>query len=144
MYLYIMHNNILYILHCTDLKGDNHWKKLQQQQNSVDQQFDKELDINKEHLGKEELLPLMEMDHRSKEDEVKPFYQYINEELLEITKTENILELLDIDIETNDTKTYQNRRDSFINRELSVVTHLIESVMKASSAQVSCLHNVTS
>lgn len=124
-------NDALYILHYTDLP----WKNLQPQQNSADWQFDKELDVTEKHLGEKELLSLMEMDHHSKGG---AYYQYINEELLEIVKNANILEILNVDIETNGIKNSQNRKHSFTSRELSVVDHLIESVLKASSAQVSC------
>ena len=123
----------MYILHYTGLS-----KKLQQQKNSADWQFDKELYVTEKHLGEKDLLPIMEMDHHSEGGEIIPYYQYINEELLKIVKNANILELLDADIEINDTKKYQIRKHSFTNRELSVVAHLIETVIKASSAQVSC------
>ena len=126
-------NDALYILHYTGLS-----KNLQQQQTSADWQFDKELYVTEKHLGEKDLLPIMEMDYHSEGGEIIPYYQYINEELLKIVKNANILELLDVDIEINNTKKYQTRKHSFTNREVSVVANLIETVIKASSAQVSC------
>ena len=84
-------------------------------------------------MNEEELLPLTEMDHLS-DSETIPYYQFINKKLLEMTKSEIVLELIDIDVETKDNfNTYPNRK---FNRKNSFATHLTNNIMTNSSALV--------
>ena len=99
-------------------------------------QIDKDSEITDKVLSEEELIPLTEMRHSLSEGEVIPFYQYINRQLLEMSNTESILGLLDVDTETKDEQ-YRDRLLSFSSRETSAVSCLINSEMYASSAQVS-------
>ena len=117
-----------------DLKSSNLRKILQREQDSTNWQFDKELDATDKSLSEEELLPLTEMDHLSGSQTI-PYYQFINERLLEMAKSEIILELIDIDKDTNDDyNKYQNRK---FNRKNTFVTYLTNNIMTKSSAQVS-------
>ena len=103
---------------------------------STEWQIDKDSEIMDKVLSEEELIPLTEMSHSLSEGEVVPFYQYINRQLLEMSNTESILGLLDVDIETKDEQ-YRDRLLSFSSRETSAVSCLINSEMSAPSAQVS-------
>lgn len=124
----------MYVHVCfVDLENSNLRKILQQlQHDSTDWQFDKEMDATDKRLSEEELLPLTEMNHSLPGDEIIPYYEFINLELQKMTKTEVILELLDVDMETKHTF-------NFGNRKISLFTHLTERVTTASSAQVSAV-----
>ena len=52
----------------------------------------KELNTAEKYLTEENLIPLMEM----QESDAMPYYQFINEQLLKMTDTKSILELLDV------------------------------------------------
>ena len=103
---------------------------------STEWQIDKDSEIMDKVLSEEELIPLTEMLHSLSEGDVIPFYQYINRELLEMSNSESILGLLDVDIETKDEQ-YRDRLLSFSSKETSTVSCLINSEMCAPSAQVS-------
>ena len=123
--------NIIYV----DLKTTNLRQILQQEQDSTDWQFDKELDATDKCLSEEELLPLTEMDHSLSDGETVPYYQFINEKLLEITKSEIIVELLDVNMESKDDfSKHQNKK---FNAKCSFVECLTNNRGTNSSAQVS-------
>ena len=103
---------------------------------STEWQIDKDSEITDKVLSEEELNPLTEMSHSLSEGDEIPFYQYINRRLLEMSNSESILGLLDVDIETKDEQ-YRDRLLSFSSRDTSAVSCLINSEMSAPSAQVS-------
>ena len=118
-----------------DLETNNNLRKiLQRDHDSADWQFDEELDATDKILSEEELLPLTEMNHLSGSETV-PYYQFINERLLEMAKSEIILELVDIDVDMKDD--FNKNHNRKFNRKNSFVTHLTKNIMINSSAQVS-------
>ena len=80
----------------------------------------------------EGLIQLMEMKHGLPGDNTIPFYQFINNWLLEMANDEIILGLLDVHFETKD----DQHHNTMYNREISTI-HLISNVMSTPSAQVS-------
>ena len=123
--------NITYL----DLETSNLRKILQKEHDTTDWQFDKELDVTEKCLSEEDLLPLTEMDHTVSGGETVPYYQFINEKLLEVTENKIILELLDVNMEAtkDDFSKYQNRK---FNRRNSFVAHVTNSIETDASAQV--------
>lgn len=117
-----------------DLETSNLRKILQREQDSDDWQFDEDLDATDKCLSEEELLPLTEMNHLSGSETI-PYYQFINEKLLEMAKSEIILELIDIDVDKKDD--FNKCHNRKFNRKNSFVTHLTNNIMENSSAQVS-------
>ena len=103
---------------------------------STEWQYDKDSEITDKVLSEEELLPLTEMTHSLQEGDSIPFYEYINRRLLEMSNSESILGLLDVDVEMKDEQ-YRDRLLSFSNRKTSAVSYLIDNEMHSPSAQVS-------
>lgn len=99
-------------------------------------QSDKDSEITEKVLTEEELLPLTEMIHSLQGSDTIPFYEYINRRLLEMSNSENILGLLDVEVEIKDEQ-FRDRLLSFSSRETSAVSYLINSEMSSPSAQVS-------
>ena len=103
---------------------------------STEWQIDKDTEIMDKFLSEEELNPLTGMPHSLPGGDEIPFYQYINRQLLEMSNSESILGLLDVDIEAKDEQ-YRDRLLSFSSRGTSAVYCLIDSEMSDPSAQVS-------
>ena len=75
------------------------------------------------------------MDHFLSDGETVPYYQFINEKLLEIAKSEIIVELLDVNMESKDDfSKHQNKK---FNTKCSFVECLTNNRGRNSSAQVS-------
>lgn len=99
--------------------------------------YDKELSANEKHLTEEELIPLMEL---HQEDATTPYFEYVNEQLLKITESASVLELVDVDNEMKeDIIRFHSRQFDFGDRKCPVITHLINNVKATSSSQVSLL-----
>jgi len=104
---------------------------------SFDQQLDKHLliDAPDKHITEEHLIPLLEMNHSLSQGDDVLFYEIMNRHLLQLVKTANILELLNVDID-NSQDNRRSRSFSVINKEESVVKELIRNTMDEPSPQV--------
>ena len=115
--------------------------------NGSDQQLDKPLDAPDKYITEDDLIPLMEMTHSLQQGDEIPFFECVNRSLLELVKSANILELINIDIDNPPEHLNQSRSKSFsaatVNNEESVVKELITNVMNNPSPQV-CMrtHNL--
>ena len=92
--------------------------------------------ITDEHLSEEQLILLTEDNHTPSEGETIPFYQFINENLLEKSKSNSVLGLLDINGEKEVDQNHR-RLSTFSNIKFSAVSDLINSTMSTCSPQVS-------
>lgn len=99
-------------------------------------EVNEELEVN--DTFEEWLIQLTEMNHTLTGGNVIPFYHFINKWLLDMTKSEIILGLLDVQFETKDDQ-HHNKLFDFNNREILATSHLINNAMSAPSAQVSTL-----
>ena len=97
-------------------------------------ELNKELEIT--DTFEEGLIQLTEMNHTLPGGNVVPFYKFINKLLLDMTKSEVILGLLDVNFEMKDDQHY-DKLFKFNSREISAISHLINNAMSAPSAQVS-------
>jgi len=87
-------------------------------------------------LSEEDLISLTDMKHSLPDGDVIPYHEFVNRRILDMTKTESILELLDVDVESTDDQN-RGRLFSFSNREKSAVSQLIDNAMTSPSSQVS-------
>ena len=82
---------------------------------------------------KEELIELTKMEHTSSGGNTIPFYQFINDYLLEMTRSEIILSLLDVNFEMKQAE----HNDKLLDFGVSPISYLIKNMISISSAQVS-------
>ena len=88
--------------------------------------FDKQSQSQNRNLSKEDLIPLLD------EQNDTPYFKFINKKLLELIDTAPILELIEIDVETESQLTSNvNTEDS------SIISKLIKQTDTDSSALVS-------
>ena len=78
-------------------------------------------------------MPLLEL---HQDGDTVPNFKLINEELQKVVHRRSILELLDIDDKAKDVTVHHDDRSS-CDREISVVSCLIEDAIATSSPQVS-------
>ena len=102
---------------------------------STEWQIDKDSEITDKVISEEELIPLTEMLHSLPWGDEVLFYQYINRQLFDMSNSESILGLLDVEVEAKDEQ-YRDRLLSFSSRGTSAVSCLINSEMSDPSAQV--------
>ena len=88
-------NNYVYLLIYTDL--DDHLKKVLKELENSDHQLNGHLDAPDKHITEDDILPLLKLDHSV--DNV-PYYVSINNYLVQLMKTEHILELIEVKINT--------------------------------------------
>ena len=105
---------------------------------SSDQQLDKHLDAPDKYITEEDIFPLLQMNHSLSQGDDVSYFEFINRHLLQLVKTANILELLNVDIEAPPENFNKSRSKSFsvIAKEESVVKELIGNTMDQRSPQV--------
>jgi len=141
----VLVNRVLIYIY-TDLQGN--LESTLRQFIGPDQQLDKPLDAPDKYITEEDLIPLMEMTHSLQQGDEVPFFECVNRSLLQLVKSANILELINIDIDNPPENLNQSRSRSFsvaatVNNEESVVKELIRNAMDNPSPQV-CMrtHNL--
>ena len=93
---------------------------------------DKHSDTRKRHLNREDLIPLMEMNH----SDHMPYYEFINKMLVRKIKDEPIWELIEVDCKTPSRKLQPT--PFYVGVEnASIVAEVVDEASRASSPQVS-------
>ena len=117
---------------------DSNLKSILKQFESTDQQLDKHLDAPDKYITEEDITPLLEMDHSLSQGDDMPYYQFINRHILQLVKSVNILEMLDVDVETppDNLNQSQTRLRSTSVKEKSVVKEMVRTSMDNPSPQV--------
>jgi len=120
----------------TDL--DSNLSNILKQFESTDQQLDKQLDSPDKYITEADIIPLLEMSHSLTQSDDVPYYEFINRHILQLVKSANILELLDIDVKTppDNLNRSQSKLLSTSVTEESVVKEMVRTSMDNPSPQV--------
>ena len=117
---------------------DSNLKNILKQFESTDQQLDKHLDAPDKYITEEDITPLLEMGHSLSQGDDVPYYEFINRHILQLVKSANVLEMLDVDVETPPDNLNQSRTRllSTSVKEESVVKVMVRTAMDNPSPQV--------
>ena len=131
----VLTTNIIFLIH-KDLESN--LQNILKQFESTDQQIDQHLDAPDKYISEEDIIPLLQMTHTLQQGNEVPYYEFINSHLLQLVKSANILELLDVDIETppDNLNKSRTRLLSTSVKEESIVREMVRTSMDDPSPEV--------